>query len=97
MSISMSKISRCDVTDCSYNFNNKCHTLAITVGDSSCALCDTYLKQDSKGGDQEVLGGVGACKASDCKFNTAFECSALTIDVGPHSDHADCRTYKSRA
>lgn len=96
MSISMSKISRCDVTDCSYNIDRKCHTLAITVGDTSCPMCDTFLKAASRGGDQEVLGGVGACKASDCRFNSSLECSAPSITVGPHSTHADCTTYKPR-
>lgn len=96
MAISMPKISKCDVTDCSYNTDRKCHTLAITIGDSSCPMCDTFLQAEDKGGDIEVLGGVGACKSSECTFNSAFECSAGSISVGEHSDHADCLTYKPR-
>jgi hypothetical protein len=96
MAMSMSKISECDVTNCSYNVDKKCHTLGITVGDQSCARCDTYFDSGTKGGDLEVSGGVGACKTADCKFNTAFECSALAIKVGRHSGHADCETYTPR-
>lgn len=96
MTMPMSKISHCTVIDCTYNTDGKCHTMAITVGDESCALCDTYFRSGSKGGDMDVSGGVGACKASGCRFNTAFECSAGNIDVVLHSDHADCSTYTPR-
>jgi hypothetical protein len=96
MAISMSRISECDVTNCSYNIDKKCHTLAITVGDHSCAKCDTFLESGNKGGDLEVHGGVGACKAADCKFNAAYECTALAIKVGKHSSHADCETFTPR-
>ena len=96
MAMPLSKISHCNVIDCTYNVGGKCHTMAITVGDKSCALCDTYFRSGIKGGDLEVIGGVGACKASGCKFNMAFECRAGSIDIILHSDHADCSTYTQR-
>jgi hypothetical protein len=96
MPIKMPMISSCDVTNCSYNTDKKCHTMAITVGDSSCAICDTYIDSRSKGGDQAVTGGVGACKAMSCKWNQSLECTAGNIVVGVHSSHADCKTYSAR-
>lgn len=86
MALSMSKISGCDVTDCSYNMDKQCRTMAITVGDSSCAMCDTYTKMSQKGGSPDIIGGVGACKESDCKFNQSLECSAGSIHVASTAD-----------
>ncbi len=93
MAMSMSKISDCEVTDCSYNQDKKCHTMAITVGDSKCALCDTYVQAKMKGGEQSTIGGVGACKADSCKYNKDLECNAGMIHVGFHQNHAECTTY----
>ncbi len=95
MAISMPKITSCDMTDCSYNKNKECHTMAITVGGSH-PMCDTYLKAAMRGGAADMIGGVGACKVDDCKFNDALECSASGINVGVHSGHADCVTYAPR-
>ena len=92
----MPMISICEVTDCSYNSDEKCHALAITVGDSLCAMCDTYDSSKSKGGDLSVSGGVGACKSDNCKYNKSLECIANSITVGMHADHADCMTFASR-
>ncbi|RJQ18089.1 MAG: DUF1540 domain-containing protein [Nitrospiraceae bacterium] len=94
--MSMPKISACEVADCSYNADKKCHTLAITVGDSSCAMCDTFTKASKKGGDPSTIGGVGACRSDNCRFNTSLECTAGSILVGLHSGHADCKTFASK-
>ncbi|MBI5562506.1 MAG: DUF1540 domain-containing protein [Deltaproteobacteria bacterium] len=98
MAIAMSKILSCSVKECAYNVNDKCHTLAITVGDGSHPACDTYCysKNQAKGGAPDVTGGVGACKTDACKFNKSFECAASGINVGPHGGHADCRTFAQR-
>lgn len=96
MALSMSKISACEVTDCSYNIDKQCHTMAITVGDGGCAMCDTYTKMGQKGGSTDIIGGVGACREGDCKFNQSLECNAGSIRVGLHSGHADCITYSRR-
>ncbi|RJQ53854.1 MAG: DUF1540 domain-containing protein [Nitrospiraceae bacterium] len=94
--MSMSRISACEVSDCSYNTDKKCHTMAITVGDMSCAMCDTFTKTGMKGGDPGTIGGVGACRADNCKFNKSLECTANNILVGMHSNHADCKTFTAR-
>jgi hypothetical protein len=90
----MAKIASCEVLECSYNRGDGgCHTMAITVGDTSCPMCDTYTRKTERAGDLGVYGGVGACRADDCRYNESLECKADFISVGKHSGHADCKTY----
>lgn len=96
MAIMMPKILSCSVLECAYNKNSECHTPAITVGDGDHAECDTFYRAQSKGGVNDIIGGVGACKAHMCKFNKSFECVAPGINVASHSEHADCKTYSPR-
>lgn len=93
MAMQIPQILDCEVTQCSYNMNKMCHAVAITVGNSKHAMCDTFYKSSQKGGATEITGSVGACKADDCKYNKSLECSAPGIRVANHSDHADCSTY----
>ncbi|HXI10547.1 MAG TPA: DUF1540 domain-containing protein [Thermodesulfobacteriota bacterium] len=95
MAMSMPRIISCSVNECAYNKNNQCHTLAITVGNGHPS-CDTFVKARSKGGSEELRGGVGACKEASCSFNRSLECSAQGISVAPHSGHGDCVTFKAR-
>lgn len=95
MAMGMPRVTSCSVSECSYNMNNECHTLAITVGDGTHAACDTFVRLQNKGGT-EATGGVGACKAFNCQHNKALECIAAGISVGPHSGHADCKTFSAR-
>lgn len=92
----MPNISACDVTECSYNQNKKCHALAITIGDGNHPHCDTYCHSGSKGGDPGSLGKVGACKILNCKFNQDLECSSQGINVGFGIDEADCLTFQAK-
>jgi hypothetical protein len=85
MAIQAPKVLDCEVTDCSYNQNKACHALAITVGDSTCPMCDTYFKSSEKGGAMEITGSVGACKENDCKHNKSLECSGSRRLSGAHS------------
>ena len=97
MAMKMSKITACNVHDCSYNQDKQCHALAITVGGPEvCACCDTYLHTAHKGGAADIIGGVGACKVEKCSFNTSLECGAPGIAVGMHQGHAECSTFKAR-
>ncbi|KCZ70848.1 protein of unknown function (DUF1540) [Candidatus Methanoperedens nitroreducens] len=92
----ISSIASCDMTACSYNMKNQCHTFAITVG--AHAECDTlYYRAKRQGGIEETEGKIGACIASECKFNERLECQAGRIDVGSHEAHADCKTFEPRA
>jgi hypothetical protein len=90
----MPKIQRCEVIECCYNTDNKCHALAITVGDK-IPRCDTFTTAcSSKAGDVSLLGKVGACKVSQCRYNMNLECQAMGINVGRGGDPADCLTYE---
>lgn len=92
----MPQISVCDATECAYNRENKCHALAITVGDSGCPMCDTAIKSQQKAGDMSSTGSVGACKTSQCEYNSSLECTAAKIKVGMHGSHADCMTFEPK-
>lgn len=92
----MPAITACSVDSCAYNRDGGCHALAITVGDSIHAHCDTYFSADRKGGDPFAAGHVGACKMADCTHNVDFECQAPGISVGFQQDLADCLTYTPR-
>jgi hypothetical protein len=96
MAVQIPKVLDCEVTDCSYNTNKTCHAAAITVGDSGCAMCDTYFKFSEKGGAMDITGSVGACKENDCGYNKSLGCSAPGIHVSNHMGHADCATYTKR-
>ncbi len=89
----MSCIKKCDKTDCAYNSSMLCHTMAITVG--AHAECNTYVHASSRGGFDDVSGGVGSCQAMECKFNDRLECRAGEILVADHDKHADCATFQA--
>lgn len=91
----MPKIIDCEVGECSFNKDSKCHAIAITVGGPEPA-CDTFMSGKRKGGVMDMTGGVGACKVEDCAFNQSLECSAGGIEVSMHSHNAECGTFKKR-
>ncbi|MBE9531891.1 MAG: DUF1540 domain-containing protein [Proteobacteria bacterium] len=92
----MSSITECKVEQCSYNADNMCHAIAITVGNSSKALCDTFVNMAEMGGVKGLAGGVGACKAHNCKFNKDLECcSGSGIQVSTVGGSAYCTTFSS--
>ena len=91
----MPNVVSCDVTQCAYNTNNRCHAMAITIGDGSHPQCDTFCQEKTSGGDPEAIAGVGACKVSSCVYNQNLECQAEQIRVGPSGDEADCLTFES--
>jgi hypothetical protein len=96
MGMKMPKISNCNMAACSYNKEDQCHAIAITVGDMKMPKCDTFLAAQHKGGDPGSVGSVGACKDEECNFNQMFECTAENINVGMHQDHAECDTFTIR-
>ncbi len=91
----MTEILACNMSTCAYNMNDTCHTLGINVGPH--AECNTYTHESSRGGFQEVNGGIGACLASNCKFNNQLECRASNINVASHDRHVDCETFQIRS
>ncbi len=91
----MPKIIECEATECAYNQNRQCHALAITVGDGARPQCDTFWRASNKGGDLNIIGGVGACRAVACRFNQSLECTASGIKVGHAGQEIDCLTFQS--
>lgn len=89
----MAKVQKCSVDDCAYNKDNKCHALAITIGDGDNPQCDTYCHASNKGGEASAVAGVGACKVAICRFNQMLECTAGRVNIGWKGQEADCLTF----
>lgn len=91
------RIQKCEASECAYNKEMECHAVAITVGNSSSALCDTFLNRSRKGGVAGLTGGVGACKMDSCRHNSELEC---TIDPGINvafkANQARCSSFSRR-
>jgi len=92
----MSMVTKCQVSDCAYNMDSFCHTMAITIGDGMRPRCDTFCQSTTKGGDTGSMAGVGACKVAVCKYNTSLECQAPGIYVGYGEQEPGCLTFESR-
>lgn len=92
----MAKVMKCEVSDCVYNMDNCCHTMAITVGDGNNPMCDTFCHSTVKGGDVADLAGVGACKVSACKHNTKFECESSGISIDYQDLNPNCMTFETK-
>jgi hypothetical protein len=91
----MPRIASCNMNSCSFNSDNKCHTMAINVG--SHADCKAFNRSDNKEGFDNAIGGIGACLDPDCKFNDHLECSANNVNIGMHNGEADCETFEKRS
>ena len=92
----MPKVIKCDIEDCAYNMDNKCHAMAVTIGDSINPKCDTFCQSMMQGGDLSSIAGVGACKVSSCTYNADLECQAMEISVGYKGQDPDCLTFHSK-
>jgi hypothetical protein len=93
----MPMVNECEADACAYNRERTCHALAITVGESRHAQCDTFVTAPISGGDPKEVGHVGACKMSDCEHNVELECQAPSINVGYRITDIHCLTYSSHA
>lgn len=91
----MTRIVNCNANNCVYNKENVCHTMAINVGDDT-PICDTFMTSSSKGGFDDIVGGIGSCKVRSCRFNKALECIASGVNMSAVSNHVDCTTYESK-
>jgi hypothetical protein len=95
--MNMPNVSRCEAKECAYNMNQACHALAITIGDGTHPMCDTFTDAGAKGGDASMTAKVGACKVGSCRWNAKLECSAANITVSLHEGNCpDCATFKPR-
>lgn len=96
MTIDMPMVAQCNVTDCAYNLEKKCHARAITVGDGVHPGCDTYFMSSSHVHEKKRMAGIGACKVSQCRNNTDLECMADSINVGRSGNSINCMTFMAR-
>ena len=94
LTIDMSVVAECTVTDCAFNVNRNCHAKAITVGSSSVHPgCDTFYKVPNHTRDANRTAGVGACKVTACRYNHDFECTAGNVSVGKLENDPVCLTF----
>lgn len=96
MPMKMPKVKDCSVSDCAYNEKKACHAMAVTIGEASDPMCDTFFQSATPGGVKDMTAGVGACKVADCRHNEHFECAASNIHVGLKHNHPDCLTFEAR-
>ena len=89
----MTRVKSCEVMECAYNADSKCHALAITIGDLNNPMCDTFCQSSTQGGSEENVAGVGACKVESCSHNHSLECDCAAIDVGYQEDEIDCLSF----
>lgn len=93
----LTRVSGCEVRQCSYNGSGQCRAVAITVGGHVTPMCETYWGSKDKGGVEGITGGVGACRQGDCRYNESLECTALGgIKVAIRDGHASCITFSRR-
>lgn len=92
VTMDMPAVKNCRVEDCVFNHDRNCSARAITVGDGSTPLCDTYYA-GSKHIKKSHMAGVGACKVTSCRYNEDYDCLADNIIVGQISKSAKCRTF----
>jgi hypothetical protein len=95
MDAKISKIKDCSVEYCSYNKEQKCHAIAVTIGGPE-PLCDTYADLEEKGGAAD-MAEVGACKVTRCAFNKSLECAKNEIDVGMYDNRVECISFRDRS
>ena len=97
LTIEMSQVSRCSVTQCAYNLDQICRAKAITVGDAQNPGCDTFFSASPHNRESSRIAGVGACKVRSCRYNDDYECAAESINVGFAGKQVNCLTYEARA
>ena len=89
----ITKISSCTTTACSFN-NGGCKAFAVNVGGDGDAACTTFATVDLRAGLANAEGQVGACKRLDCAHNQDLMCGLDDISVT--GDTALCASYEAR-
>lgn len=86
----MSTVTSCAVTTCSFNKNDACGALGITIGGTrSCRTMTTIDARAESGGP----ANVGACHRIDCIHNNNLLCGADSISIT--ADTALCASYQA--
>ncbi|PID98088.1 MAG: DUF1540 domain-containing protein [Actinomycetales bacterium] len=90
MTATMTKVSDCTTSDCSFNRDAGCHAFAVTIGKVGCS---TFVPLNVSGGLNTVTTQVGACQRADCVHNDHLVCTADAITLGSDKD---CLNYAPR-
>jgi hypothetical protein len=85
-------VMTCLASDCSYNCDSMCCAPEIMVGDAH-PQCDMFTDAEVKLAKHSPK--VLKCMVGECHFNKQSTCVASGITLTPHSDHADCATYRA--
>lgn len=96
MTLKATKVRDCNATECAYNAKNRCHAIAITIGDESNPICSTSMKAAKKGGVPDIKARVGACRVENCEFNKSLECTAKCIRVEMHNAKIECTLFRQK-
>ena len=96
VTVTLTDVSTCDATNCTYNDNHRCHAPAITIGRDALPTCVTFMP-DAQHFTPRPIAGVGACKISACVYNRNRSCHAQAIDVALKESAPTCITFRPRA
>lgn len=89
----LSLVSSCATTACSFN-DGGCNAFAITVGGTgSAASCTTFTDLDARAGSVSDSGRVAVCQRLECVHNENLLCGAQKIEIG--ADTANCLSYEA--
>ena len=94
--IEAAAVSRCAVSECTYNMEQRCSAIAIVIASGPHPRCGTFLKTSNSSSGRIGDAQVGECRYSICRHNTDARCSAGNIEVDYWWGVVDCRTYASR-
>jgi hypothetical protein len=96
MTEKMPLVVSCTGADCSYNKNMTCNAMAVTIGERTEAICDTYYHTDHKVAFPETISFIGACKMEACTFNRNLECTAYAgVSLVGRKGQVFCNTYNA--
>lgn len=96
MTLEMSAVEQCAVSDCVYNLKKKCSARAVTIGHGVHPGCDTFMSGSTHAKPHDLPAGVGACKVTICSHNSDYECVADHIQVARSGGEINCMTFKAR-
>ena len=89
-------VSRCEVSECAYNFEKRCGAIAIVIASGPHPQCGTFLRMSGSSGKRTGDAHVGECRYSACRHNADSKCTAGKIEVDYWWGVVDCRTFASR-
>jgi ferredoxin len=98
VTVTLSAVSTCEASSCTYNTNRRCRAPAITIGSTiggkvHLPVCVTSLPDDEHF-IPFPLAGVGACRVLACAHNCERNCHAGAIEVALIGEEPTCAMFK---